>query len=150
MTTTKFEPQSPDYARLVRNVFERTPFIVDLGIRLETVDAGYCVTSLAVTDRHRQQNGFIHAGVISTMADQTAGATAGTLVKEGCNVLTVEYTIHFLRAARGESLRCEGRVIKPGKSISRVEISVYINGADEETLVSRAMVTLVVVQYAGS
>ena len=43
------------------------------GFEVVHVDDGVFETCLEVRDEHRQQDGFVHAGVMATMADHTAG-----------------------------------------------------------------------------
>ena len=58
-------------------------------------------SALEVGGRHLQQDTFIHAGVLATMADHTAGAAAGTLVDIEEIVLTAEFKVSLLRPAVG-------------------------------------------------
>jgi uncharacterized protein (TIGR00369 family) len=129
----------------VRRIFERAPFIADLGIQLESLAPGECRTVLEIQPRHLQQDGYVHAGVQATVADHTAGAAAATLIGEGQMVLTAEFRISLLRAARGDRLRCAARVLKPGRQLTVVESEVFCIAADGERLVSKATVTLAVV-----
>jgi len=56
----------------------------------------------------------------------------------------VEFKINLLRPAKGESLRCRAKVLKPGKTISVAESEVYAVADGKETLVSKATITLAV------
>jgi uncharacterized protein (TIGR00369 family) len=129
----------------VRRIFASAPFIAELGIKLESAGDGHCETTLATGSRHLQQDGFVHAGVQSTMADHTAGAAAGTLVRPGEIVLTAEFKINLLRPARGEALICRARVVKPGRRLMVVESDVYCVADAAETLVARLLGTMAVV-----
>jgi acyl-coenzyme A thioesterase PaaI-like protein len=51
---------------------------VDLGASLVGLSEGVAESELEIAPRHGQQDGFVHAGVIATLADHTAGAAAGT------------------------------------------------------------------------
>ncbi len=95
----------------VQEIFYRANFIRDLDIRLEKVSEGICETSLAVQERLLQQHGFIHGGVIATMADHTAGGAARS-VSGDKDVLTVEFKINYLRPAIGDRLRCTASVLR--------------------------------------
>lgn len=128
----------------IRRIFEQAAFIADLGIRLEGLGAGTCETSLELEPRHLQQDGLVHAGVQATLADHTAGAAAATLVGPHEYVLTVEFKINLLRPAAGDRLRCRATVLKPGARIDVVESEVWAEEDGESRLVSKALVTLVV------
>lgn len=129
----------------LKELFRGAPFIADLGMEIESLGAGECVTSLVVEPRHLQQNGFVHAGVLATMADHSAGAATFTLVDKGSHVVTAEFKLSILRAARGERLRCQAKVLKPGKRISFAESEVYCESMGEERLVAKASGTMVVI-----
>jgi uncharacterized protein (TIGR00369 family) len=134
----------PDLATC-RAFFKRAPFIGDLGVEPEAVSEGHCTTMLIITPRHLQQSGQVHAGVLATMADHTAGAAAQTLAAEGTFVVTVELKISLLRPAGGERLVCRARVLKPGKQLSFVEAEVHSVAAGKEHLVAKVSATMAVV-----
>lgn len=115
--------------------------------RFEAVAAawGEFVSQVRILEEHRQQDGFIHAGVMATMADHTAGYSAFTTVDEGFQILTIEFKINFLRPAFGEALRCASRVIREGKRVIVAESEVFDVRANGEMPVAKAMVTLMAV-----
>lgn len=123
--------------------FRCAPFVADVGLELESLGAGECVTCLDIEPRHLQQNGFVHAGVQATMADHSAGAAAGD------SVVTVEFKLSLLRAARGERLVCRSRVLKSGTQFCFAESEVYCVSSGEERLVAKASATLAVVKQQG-
>ncbi len=99
-------------------------FVADLGMHLIDVEPGSAVSVLKVEERHLQQDGFVHAGVVATLADHTGGAAAWTLVEPHETVLTVEFKIHFLNPARGPLLTCRSRIMRPGRRITSAESDV--------------------------
>src|SRR5690606_41278773 len=102
----------PRYRELVEQGFARANFIQDLGIRLTDCGPGWVEAELNILPRHLQQNGFIHAGVQTTLADHAAGAAAATLVADGQTVLTLEIKVNLLRPARSARLLCHAEVLK--------------------------------------
>ena len=100
--------------------------------------------TLVPTERHRQQHGLIHAGVMATMADHTSGCAARGAVGLDRDVVSVEFKINFLRPAVADRLRCRGRVLRAGKMLVICEAEVFAEKDAEEKLVSKAMVTLAV------
>jgi uncharacterized protein (TIGR00369 family) len=143
MDTDRFEFLKKDYLQ---------GFPAFCGFSVEDVAHGEFITRLAVSENHRQQDGFVHAGVIATMADHTAGYAAYTTVESDYRILTVEFKINYLRPAAGPVIQCRGTVISMGKKIIVSESEVYSgdvavgNSSDSEgKLVSKAMVTLMVV-----
>ena len=122
------------------------------GFEVERVDRGVFETRLTVGDMHRQQDGFVHAGVMATMADHTAGYAAFTLVSERERILTIEFKINYFKPAVGDALLCRSRVVHAGKKIMVSESEVFSVPDGEERLVAKAMVTLmaVVLSYDGA
>lgn len=135
--------------RAMRALFRTAPFVDHLGVEVELIERERVVTTLRVRPEHLQQDGFVHAGVVSTLADHTAGAAAGTVMEPGQTPLTVEYKVNLLRPAKGPNLTCRSAVLRAGKRITVAESEVLdIDGASER-LVAKATVTLAVVDRAG-
>ncbi len=130
----------------LERIFEAAPFVADLGIRLVTIAPGMCKTQLDIEPRHLQQNGVVHAGVQATMADHTAGGAATTLTEPGHIVLTVEFKINLLRAAKGERLTCQSNVLKPGSRLIIVESEILCEDTGTSRLVSKTTASIAVVE----
>jgi uncharacterized protein (TIGR00369 family) len=128
----------------VRHIFDSANFVRDLGMQLVRIEDEFCETILVPAERHRQQHGLIHAGVMATMADHTSGCAARGAVGLDRDVVSVEFKINFLRPAIADRLRCRGRVLRAGKMLVICEAEVFALKDSEENLVSKAMVTLAV------
>ncbi len=120
-------------------------FIEYCQFRAEIIKKGYFQSGVRIEEHHRQQDGFIHAGVMATMADHTAGYSAFTIVDENFQILTIEFKINFLRPAFGDALVCRSRVIREGSQIIISESEVFDIRGEEEAMVAKAMVTLMAV-----
>jgi uncharacterized protein (TIGR00369 family) len=123
----------------------RQGFPAHCGFEVDRVESGVFETHLTVRKMHRQQDGFVHAGVMATMADHTAGYAAFTLVPDNQRILTIEFKINYFKPAVGESIICRSRVIHPGKKVLVSESEVYSVHKKSEKLVAKAMVTLMAV-----
>jgi uncharacterized protein (TIGR00369 family) len=84
------------------------------------------------------------------MADHTAGAAGTTMIDASDFLLSVEFKINLLRAARGPVLQCRAQVIKAGRRISVVESEVFSIADAATTLVAKATVTLAVLRKEGA
>jgi uncharacterized protein (TIGR00369 family) len=120
-------------------------FTAHCGLEPVSLEPGRFVTRVTIRDCHLQQDGFVHAGVIATMADHTAGYASFSLVPPDRRILTVEYKINFLVPACGDYLECRSRVIKPGKTLLVTESEVYAVRHGKEALVAKAMLTMAAV-----
>jgi uncharacterized protein (TIGR00369 family) len=131
--------------RLVEHIFESAKFVRSLGIELVLTGRGWCETRLAAQPSHQQQHGFVHAGVIMTLADHTCGGAAASTVDEDKDVITVETKTSFLRPAASPELTCRGQVLRAGKNLIFVEAEVRGQRNGEPVLVAKASSTLAVI-----
>jgi uncharacterized protein (TIGR00369 family) len=147
----EIRPKDPNYQDRVRNIFQKANFIRLLEIQVESITLGELRTFVDIQDKHLQQNGYVHAGVISTLADHSAGGAAGTLIGEKQVVLTLEFKINLLRPGIGNRLRCESKVFYHGATVIVVNSDVFALHKNREKHVAKATVTLAVVgsQYSG-
>ena len=138
-------PVNPDFEAFVKRQFYDAAFIQELGIELDGIGPGWIDSSIVLRPAHNQQDGFVHAGVIATLADHSGGMAAGTLCAGGRKVLTVEYKINLLRPGIGERLRCRSEVLKAGKTITVSESEVFATADGVEKLIAKATATLALV-----
>ncbi len=120
-------------------------FISYCGFQADRIDHGRFTSRVTIDKHHRQQDGFVHAGVMATMADHTAGYSAFTVVDESFQILSIEFKINFLKPAFGTELACESTVIRKGRQILVAESAVYDIRKTERVLAAKATVTLMAV-----
>ncbi len=120
-------------------------FPAHCGFEVERVARGQFQTRLKIREDHKQQDGFVHAGVIATMADHTAGYAAYTTVSQEFRILTIEFKINYFKPATGETIVCRSKVINDGRKVIVSESEVFSVTGETEKLVSKAMVTLMAV-----
>ncbi|MFZ7310614.1 PaaI family thioesterase [Comamonas jiangduensis] len=92
-----------------------------------------------------QQHGFIHAGMLSAALDSACGYAGFSLMPEGAGVLTIEFKINLLAPTQGQRFRCEGRVLKPGRTIVVTEGRAYAIDNGQEKLCATMQCTLMAV-----
>lgn len=115
------------------------------GFEVLRVAYGRFEVRLKVGAEHAQREGFVHAGVLATMADHTAGYAAYTTVPENISILTIELKINYFKPALGAFVVCRSKVINKGKRIIVAESELFSVRKDHEKLVSKAMITLMAV-----
>ena len=93
-----------------------------------------------------QQHGFIHAGILSTALDSACGYAGFSLMPPEAGVLTIEFKSNLLAPAKGQRFRCEGRVLKPGRTIVVAEGRAYAIDQGQEKLCATMQCTLMAVQ----
>lgn len=130
---------------LVERIFTNARFVRSLGIELASFGEGWCETRIHVQHEHHQQHGFIHAGVLMTMADHTCGGAAATTVPPGKDVITVENKTSFLRPGAGAIMTCRAQVLRAGKSLIFVEAEITTERDGQRQIVAKASSTLAVI-----
>lgn len=125
-----------------RHIFDKANYIRELGCVLTKLEKGFCEIEMPVQPKHLQQNGFVHAGVMATLADHAAGCAAATVAEEGTVVLSAEFKINLLRPGAEQTMICRSKVLKPGKMLSVCQSEVFGINNGEEKMVAVALVTI--------
>jgi len=112
---------------------------------LRAFGQGWCETMVNVTPALEQQHGFVHAGVLMTIADHTCGGAAASTVPVDKDVITVETKVSFLRPATGPLLFCRAEVLRTGKNLVFVEAEVTADRKEGREVVAKASSTLAVI-----
>ncbi|GHM99508.1 thioesterase [Cytophagales bacterium WSM2-2] len=112
-----------------------------LQANLKSVEDGLVVIECERNEGMTQQNGYFHAGVMTSIADSACGYAAHTKMKEGKDVLSVEFKINFLKPADTDKIIAIGKVLQSGKTLTVCEGSVY--DAKHEVLLARMTATMI-------
>jgi uncharacterized protein (TIGR00369 family) len=141
----RYEPQDPGYAERVRASFARQAAMATIGATLAGIAPGQVVIELPFQQALTQQHGFLHAGMVATALDSACGYAGSTLMPADAGVLTIEFKINLLAPAQGERFRMEGRVVKPGRTITVTEGRAWAIAGGREKLVATMGATLMAV-----
>lgn len=89
-----------------------------------TTDIGPDFSVVEVELRPESLNplGMAHGGLVYSLCDVAAGVAVGQRAR---TFVTLSGSLSFLRPGKGKKLRCEGRIIKSGRTVNVVETSVY-------------------------
>ena len=115
-----------------------------IGARLAEIGPGYCAIELPYRPDLTQQHGYVHAGIVSAIADSAGGYAGFTLFPSDASVLTVEYKLNLIAPAAGERLVAEAHVVKPGRTLAITRGEVYAEAAGRRTLCAIMQQTLIV------
>jgi len=122
---SKFVPKNPDFREVATDTFARQQAMRTLGISLARLEPGEVDLSMAHSAAFTQQNGFIHAGIITAGLDSACGIAAFTLMPVGSDILTVEFKTNLLAPAKGERFAFRAYVVKPGRTLTVCEGRAY-------------------------
>lgn len=123
-------------------------FSVLLGTEVTSYAPGSVELRLPITDRIKQQFGFVHGGVLSYLADNAITFACGSAL--GPQVVTSEYKINYLRPAIGTMLVARARLVHAGKTLAVSECGVFaVDAEGNERLCATALGSATKVSSAG-
>ena len=142
-----FEPKNPDYRAVATATFAAQPAMRTLGISIARLEPGEVDLTMAYSADLTQQNGFVHAGIITAGLDNACGIAAFTLMPAGADILTVEFKTNLLAPAMGKRFLFRATVVKPGRTLTFCEARTYAEQDGSETLVASMTGTLMAVMH---
>ena len=133
----RFQPKNPDFRHAATAVFDAQPAMRTLGISIARLEAGEVELAMAYSPAFTQQNGFVHAGIITAGLDNACGIAANTLMPAEAAILTVEFKTNLLAPAKGERFLFRAKVIKPGRTLTVCEARAHaVDGLTENLIAS--------------
>lgn len=138
-----YTPKDPAFADRVLHSFQRQAFMEYIGAQLVTIEPGFCEIHVPYRPELTQQHGFFHAGIVGTIADNTAGYAAYSLMEKDSSILTVEFKLNLLSTAAGDLLIGKSSVLKYGKTLTVCRSDIYIVKGDKHKLCAASQSTLI-------
>ena len=96
-----------------------------VGAELILIEEGLVKIECLYDKKLTQQHGYLHAGLITTIADVACGYAALTQMEEDKEVLSVEFKTSLMRPAKTEKIIAIAKVIKSGRRLTFCEASVF-------------------------
>ncbi|MCX8133584.1 MAG: PaaI family thioesterase [Roseococcus sp.] len=107
--------------------------------RVAEVAPGRCVIEAPFRKTLTQQHGYLHAGVLTMLADNACGYATLSLLPPGQEVLTAELKVNFLRPAKGVLAIARAEVLKPGRTLTVARAEVWMRTEDGAEVLCAAM-----------
>jgi uncharacterized protein (TIGR00369 family) len=96
-----------------------------LGLRLVETGEGPAIVEMTATEDMANHSGFVHGGMISTLADSAMGRALRTLKPGVVRAMSFDLKLNFINAANvGEMLIATGRVVHAGRRTAVTECRV--------------------------
>ncbi|HET7902971.1 MAG TPA: PaaI family thioesterase [Candidatus Eisenbacteria bacterium] len=144
MTQAEFTVLNPNFESVIRESFARQTFMATLGASIARVEPGEVDLRLPYSPALCQQNGFMHAGTVTSIADSANGYAAYSLAPPETDVLAVEFKINLLAPARGDEFLACGRVLRAGRTLTVCRADVFAIESDSRSLVATMLSTIIV------
>jgi uncharacterized protein (TIGR00369 family) len=120
-----YQVSNPLFAEEIKRSFASQSVMALIGANLNLVEPGIVEVALPYRSDLTQQDGYLHAGIVTTIVDSAAGYAAYSLMPPGSEVLSVEFKVNLLRPARGETFLARAEVIKPGRTLTVARGDVF-------------------------
>lgn len=142
------QPKPLDAAieKKVRESFAAQTAMTTVGATMTRLAYGQAEIELPAAAHIRQQQEFVHGGVVAMILDSACGYAAFTTMPADSEVVSVEFKINFLRPALGAKLIARGRVLRPGKTLTVCQGEVYAVTGAGETAVAAMQATMATVE----
>ena len=106
-------------------------FIGNNNYNVIKVEEGYCELEGVISETSYNNMNIVHGGYIFGLADTAAGIAAlSNVFGSDVNIVTVDANINYFKPAKGERLVAKAKTIKPGKTISVIEVEIYNDNND--------------------
>jgi len=141
------EPRNPAFAEEIKQSFAKQTIMALIGAHLSRVEPGVIEVSLPYRPDLTQQHGYLHAGIVTTIADSACGYAAYSLMPPDSEVLSVEFKVNLLRPAKGETFVAIAEVVKAGKTLTVVRADVFgMDHEDKRELIATMLGTMICIR----
>ena len=117
-----------------------------IGASLASVESGRVVIELPFRDDLTQQDGYLHAGIVTTVLDSACGYAAYTMMPEGSSVLSVEFKVNLLAPAKGDVLIARAEVKRAGRTLTVCTADAFVVSDRKERLCATMLATMICIQ----
>jgi len=118
-------PPDPQFEARVRASFGQQAVMGLLDARLTDIRPGRVELEMPYRADLTQQDGFIHAGILSTLGDSAGGYAAFTLFPAEARVLSTEFKVNLLAPGKGDRFRAVGTVLRHGRTLTVCSFDVF-------------------------
>ena len=131
---------NPQYRERLFALIDDAPFVRHIGMRITDLAWGRATFEMAAAAFRLQPFGVVHGGNVATLIDSAAfWACYLSMDSDADGLASVDLKLNYLAPARVEPLRCEGQLIKAGKTLSYAEAEVR---GDDGRLIAHGTSTL--------
>lgn len=114
-----------------------------LGFRIVAIDEAMAVIELdADAQRHGNQQGTVHGGLLCELADAAIGTAHSTLMQEGESFTSIELKATFLRPVWQARLQAHAWAEHRGRTVSHYRCEIRCEDGTVIAIVTSAMMTL--------
>ena len=107
------------------------PWAVEVGLRAEVLGPGTATVRLPFDDSMLRPGGTVSGPTMMALADATMYAVVLSAIGIVKLAVTTSFNVNFLHRPSPADLMAEGRLLKLGKRLAVVEVTLHSDGHDE-------------------
>ena len=134
-----------DIHQRIADSFNTQGLMKTLGAKLVLATEGEVHIEMPFSLALSQQQGFVHAGAVTSIVDSACGYAALTKAPADCDVVTAEFKINFMRPALGERFLAVGKVQSAGRllAVSTGEVRAFTGDGPAYKVIAMMQATIV-------
>ncbi|MBK8175338.1 MAG: PaaI family thioesterase [Rhodospirillales bacterium] len=117
-----------DFDDIIRNDL---PWAFDIGMHTDTIERGRAVLRLPFRASMLRPGGVVSGPTIMALADACMFAVVLSAIGKVKMAVTTSFSINFLHRASPVDLLADGRILRLGKRLAVMEVTVHSEGHDE-------------------
>lgn len=122
------------------------PFGQLLGLEFSEMEGGHSHCRLQVRNDHLNPYGYVHGGVMYSLADTAMGGAMYSCIASDERCATVEMKVSYLRGLTSGVLECEAHVLHRSRRLGYLEAEVKC----DDQLIAKASATFSIFKHQGS
>ncbi len=120
-----------------------TPISKTLGIDIVEAGLGTATVQINATkEKHSNQQGTIHGGLLCELADAAIGTAHSTLIQEGETFTSVELKINFYRPVFEDIITAKASPLHNGKNLSHYQCDIFRSDGKKAAMITSTVMTL--------
>ena len=126
----------------VRQSFRKQAFMSTLGAELTVVGEGVVEIRMPFSASLTQQDGYLHAGAVTSVLDSACGYAALSVAPAGHEVLSVEFKVNLLAPAVGETFFAKAQVKRAGRKLTVCAADAFAVTGHNQKLIATMLATI--------
>jgi len=137
---------NPAFVEILKTTVKNSPYPTHMRMTLDHVEIDRAQVVIQLDKCHLQPYGIVHGGVVATIIDTATFWAAFLRLPEADGLVNIDLKLNYLKSIVDGKLIARGTCMRPGRSISYSEASVY---DESENLIAHGTSTLMLLPEKG-
>jgi uncharacterized protein (TIGR00369 family) len=132
----KNKKQGTSMAQISKEVFDHIiktelPWAEEIGMSCDTIKKGRAILRLPFNDKMLRPGGTVSGPTMMALADACMYAVVLSAIGPVKLAVTTNFNINFMHRPAPADLMCEGKILKLGKRLCVMDVTLYSEGHDD-------------------